>query len=198
MTEEVNSYQFCGRATARIARSWIEREQDPERPVPWTPLSKPLSEINGLLASAKGVAKDVRKRSLARFVADMATVGDVLGCFGADPVAYLAARRDLKAGRMIVLVDDESRENEGDLIVSTSKGVVYTLRFGEVVTGTEDEISAAILPYLEAVMAGPAAWAGEPTLDRAIELRDGGIVNPAIARFQHRAADYPHPIQGDR
>ena len=62
-------------------------------------LSKPLSEINGLLASGKGVAKDVRKRTMARFVADMGTVAGLLGCFGEDPAAYLAARRDLKAAR---------------------------------------------------------------------------------------------------
>ena len=63
-------------------------------------LSKPLSEVNGLLASAKGVAKDLRKRSCARFVRDMETVAGVLGCFGQEPAAYLAARRDLKAGRI--------------------------------------------------------------------------------------------------
>ena len=56
MTEEVNSYQFCGRATARIARSWIEREQDPERPLPpWTPLSKTLSECNVAFISSAGI-----------------------------------------------------------------------------------------------------------------------------------------------
>jgi cysteinyl-tRNA synthetase len=63
-------------------------------------LSKPLSEVNGLLASGKGVAKDLRKRSLARFGRDMAAVAAVLGCFGQDPSSYLAARRDLKARRI--------------------------------------------------------------------------------------------------
>jgi cysteinyl-tRNA synthetase len=63
-------------------------------------LSKPLHEINGLLASGKGVAKDVRRRTLARFVADMAVVSEVLGCFGQDPGAYLTGRRDLKAARI--------------------------------------------------------------------------------------------------
>jgi len=63
-------------------------------------LSKPLSEINGLLASGKGVAKDLRRRTLARFSRDMKTVAGVLGCFGAEPTEYLAARRDLKAARI--------------------------------------------------------------------------------------------------
>jgi cysteinyl-tRNA synthetase len=63
-------------------------------------LSKPLHEVNGLLASGKGVAKDVRRRSIARFVADMETVAEILGCFGDDPAGYLPARRDLKAARI--------------------------------------------------------------------------------------------------
>ena len=56
MTNEVNSYQFCGRATARIARSWIEREEDPDRPVPWTPLKKPLNECTVAFISSAGIA----------------------------------------------------------------------------------------------------------------------------------------------
>jgi D-proline reductase (dithiol) PrdB len=56
MENEVNSYQFCGRATARIVRSWIERETDPQRPVPWTPLSKPLSECTVAMISSAGIA----------------------------------------------------------------------------------------------------------------------------------------------
>ncbi len=53
---EVNSYQFCGRATARIARSWIERERDPGRLIPWTPLRKPLSECTVAFVSSAGIA----------------------------------------------------------------------------------------------------------------------------------------------
>lgn len=56
MENEVNSYQFCGRATARIARSWIEREAYPARPVPWTPLNKPLSECTVAMISSAGIA----------------------------------------------------------------------------------------------------------------------------------------------
>jgi D-proline reductase (dithiol) PrdB len=57
MKNKVNSYQFCGRATARIARSWIERESNPRRPIPWTPLRKPLSESTVALISTAGIAK---------------------------------------------------------------------------------------------------------------------------------------------
>jgi len=54
------------------------------------------------------------------------------------------------------------------------------------------ENSEAILPFLPAVMGGGEAWEADPTIRRAIEIRDGFIQNPAILSFQHRAKDYPH------
>jgi cysteinyl-tRNA synthetase len=63
-------------------------------------LSEPLSEINRLVASKKGVDKGVRWRSIDRFVRDMGTVSAMLGVFGRDPEAYLRDRRDLKAARI--------------------------------------------------------------------------------------------------
>jgi cysteinyl-tRNA synthetase len=63
-------------------------------------LSQPLADVNGLLASAKGVDKQLRRRSLARFRQDLATIGGVLGLFGSDPEDWLSRRRDLKARRL--------------------------------------------------------------------------------------------------
>ena len=54
-------------------------------------------------------------------------------------------------------------------------------------------ISEALLPYVKTVLSGPAAWASDETVRRAIEIRDGIIQNPAILAFQHRAPQYPHP-----
>jgi alanine dehydrogenase len=54
------------------------------------------------------------------------------------------------------------------------------------------ENSEAILPFLATVMGGPAAWDASPTIIRAIEIRDGSILNPAILSFQHRAPIHPH------
>src|SRR5690349_2939566 len=48
------------------------------------------------------------------------------------------------------------------------------------------EISEALLPHLETVLAGPDAWQVTPTIARAIEIRDGVVLNPAILSFQHR------------
>lgn len=56
------------------------------------------------------------------------------------------------------------------------------------------EISEALLPYLAKVVEGPDAWAGEPTLSKAVEIRGGVIENPAILAFQGRGEEYPHRI----
>ena len=59
------------------------------------------------------------------------------------------------------------------------------------------EISSALLPYIPVVMAGAAAWAENETIQRAIEIRDGEILNPQILSFQKRSPDYPHaPLAG--
>jgi alanine dehydrogenase len=54
------------------------------------------------------------------------------------------------------------------------------------------EISEALLPFLETVMSGPAAWEDNDTIARAIEIRDGAIINKDVLEFQRREADYPH------
>jgi alanine dehydrogenase len=55
------------------------------------------------------------------------------------------------------------------------------------------EISEALIPFLRPVIDGPDAWSQEPTIKRAVEIREGVVQNPAILEFQKRAADYPHP-----
>jgi len=60
------------------------------------------------------------------------------------------------------------------------------------------EISSALLPHLETVMAGPPEWDRAPVISRAIEIRDGVVVNPAILSFQGRAEAYPHAVLAAR
>jgi alanine dehydrogenase len=55
------------------------------------------------------------------------------------------------------------------------------------------EISEALLPFLRVVMQGPQSWDENETVSRAIEIRDGHVVNPAILDFQRRATEHPHP-----
>jgi alanine dehydrogenase len=56
------------------------------------------------------------------------------------------------------------------------------------------ENSDALLPFLPIVMAGPEAWGADETVNRAIEVREGHVVDPAILSFQGRMAEYPHPV----
>jgi alanine dehydrogenase len=54
------------------------------------------------------------------------------------------------------------------------------------------ENSEALLPFLRTILGGSGAWDADPTIRRAIEIRDGVIQNPAILSFQHRTPQYPH------
>ena len=54
------------------------------------------------------------------------------------------------------------------------------------------EISEALLPFLETVVSGPEAWAENETIRRAIEIRDGVVLNPDVLQFQQREAEFPH------
>ena len=56
------------------------------------------------------------------------------------------------------------------------------------------EISEALLPFVRTVAEGPAAWDRDETVRRAIEIRAGHVVNPAILSFQGRAPTFPHPV----
>jgi alanine dehydrogenase len=57
------------------------------------------------------------------------------------------------------------------------------------------ENSEALLPFLRTVMSGGEAWDADPTIRRAIEIRDGVILNPAILSFQHRMPTPPHDVK---
>lgn len=54
------------------------------------------------------------------------------------------------------------------------------------------EISESLLPFLRVILGGPTSWTSDETIRRAIEIRDGVVINPDILAFQHRAQQYPH------
>ncbi|POH60981.1 N(5)-(carboxyethyl)ornithine synthase [Arthrobacter glacialis] len=54
------------------------------------------------------------------------------------------------------------------------------------------EISEALMPFIEPVLAGPGEWPNHDTISRAVEIADGVIINPAILEFQRRQKEYPH------
>lgn len=54
------------------------------------------------------------------------------------------------------------------------------------------EIGEALMPYLRTVLTGRDAWQDDPTVQAAIEILDGKIMNPDITAFQGRAAEVLH------
>ncbi len=56
------------------------------------------------------------------------------------------------------------------------------------------DISEALIPFLRPVLEGPVAWASDETLSRAIEIRDGRVLNPGILDFQNRSEEYPYLV----
>ncbi len=56
------------------------------------------------------------------------------------------------------------------------------------------EISNSLLPYLPIVMGGPEEWEKSETIRRAIEIRDGKVLNPKILSFQKREENYPYEV----
>ncbi len=57
------------------------------------------------------------------------------------------------------------------------------------------EISRALIPHLDALMSGPGGWRKSETIRRAIEVRDGRVLNPKILSFQRRSSDFPHEVR---
>ena len=54
MVHTVDSYRFTGSITRRMLETWVMQETP--RPIPWMPLSKPLSECTVALLSSGGIA----------------------------------------------------------------------------------------------------------------------------------------------
>ena len=56
------------------------------------------------------------------------------------------------------------------------------------------ENSSALVPFLRPMLEGASSWDADETLSRAIEIRDGRVVNPMILRFQGRASEPPYAV----
>ena len=53
----IDSYRFLDFATRKIMKAWVEREAARTRPIPWTPMAKPVSQATVALVSTAGVAR---------------------------------------------------------------------------------------------------------------------------------------------
>lgn len=54
------------------------------------------------------------------------------------------------------------------------------------------EISLALRPYIEIVLKGEEHWFKNETIKKAIEIKNGFILNDTILKFQNREPYYPH------
>jgi cysteinyl-tRNA synthetase len=78
-------------------------------PVVVAALGEAARAANKLLDEGKGIAKPVRRRSLARLARDLRDVGGALGILLGDPVQFLTARRDRLAARRGIDADEVDR-----------------------------------------------------------------------------------------
>jgi alanine dehydrogenase len=53
-------------------------------------------------------------------------------------------------------------------------------------------ISAALIGYLPTILEGRKSWMKNPTIQKAINIKDGVIKKESVLTFQHRKPDYPH------
>jgi D-proline reductase (dithiol) PrdB len=54
----IDSYRFLDFATRQIIKAWVDREGRKDRPVPWAPMTKPLSRCTVALIATAGVARN--------------------------------------------------------------------------------------------------------------------------------------------
>ena len=105
-----------------------------------------------------------------------------------------ATIEDVRAGKMVILVDDEDRENEGDLVIAAEKvtaaAVNFMAKFGRgliCLALSEEQVERLELPMMQL-----PKWRGGPPLGTAftlsIEARNG--VTTGIS-----AADRAHTIR---
>ena len=59
----IDSYRYLDFASRRIIKAWVDREVRKTRPIPWTPMSKPLSHCTVALVTTAGVARRLRRAS---------------------------------------------------------------------------------------------------------------------------------------
>lgn len=54
---QIDSYRFLDFATRQLIKAWVSRETKATRPIPWAPMTKPLSDCTVALISTAGVAR---------------------------------------------------------------------------------------------------------------------------------------------
>ncbi|MCC3273576.1 N(5)-(carboxyethyl)ornithine synthase [Arthrobacter zhangbolii] len=158
--------------------------------------------------SAPFLSEVITERGRVPLAPFLAQSDIVVNCTLQDPNAPLTYLRteDLAAFRPgSLIVDVSCDEGMGFEWAKTTTFAVPMFEVGEHINyyavdhspsylwnSASWEISEALLPFLETVIGGPAAWAENDTIRQAIEISDGVIRNKDVLQFQRRQAVYPH------
>ncbi|MBE3142802.1 MAG: hypothetical protein IMZ61_02625 [Planctomycetes bacterium] len=122
-----------------------------------------------------------------------------------DPIVFVTDREVDKLKPRSVIIDISCDVGMGFSFARPTTFENPTFKIGDNITyysvdhtpsylwnAASREISKALLPYLEVIAAGEKAWDSNPTVKRAIDFREGIIINKNILSFQHRKLDYPY------
>ena len=109
------------------------------------------------------------------------------------------AIEDIRAGRMVILVDDEDRENEGDLVIATEKVTAEAINFMATharglicLTLTEARVDELGLPMMAAHNKSPFSTA----FTVSIEAREGVSTGISAADRAHTSLVAIDPAKG--
>jgi 3,4-dihydroxy 2-butanone 4-phosphate synthase/GTP cyclohydrolase II len=61
-----------------------------------------------------------------------------------SPVAEIVA--DMRAGKMVILVDEEDRENEGDLVLAADFVTILPARMSATISATGEMLTLMLVP----------------------------------------------------
>ena len=164
-------------------------------------------EHDGGNGSTSSVLTDEGPENLATFLAGFDVI---VNCVFQDPIAPLTFLRNddlhlLAPGTLVIDVScDEGMGFEWSRPTTfvnptfeVGNGVLYYAvdhSPSYLWNSATWEVSEALLPYIRGVLEGPEGWDADETLRRAIEIREGRVVNPKILEFQHRSAAFPYAV----
>jgi N5-(carboxyethyl)ornithine synthase len=124
------------------------------------------------------------------------------------PITFIAEHEITKLKPRSIIIDISCDEGMGFSFARATSFKAPVFQVGENITyysvdhtptylwsAASREISKALLPYLAIVAAGEKAWQEEPTINRAIDIRNGIIENQNILLFQRRKREYPYSFE---
>ncbi len=155
-----------------------------------------------IIRESDGPASAVSDSGARRLLVDVLAEADVIvnGILQDTdrPLMYLREGEERRLKRGSLIVDVSCDRGMGFPFARPTSFTEPTFRVGAVTYYAVDhtptylwrsaswEISDVVVTYLKRVLGGPESWERDETLRRAIEVRDGEILNPKILSFGER------------